>query len=402
MDDLQKASHALADSERCGPGPVLDCLSFMLRHLVRHLTAFDLDRFHNRGANYPDALALDAWLKAFLAIAEQHPTLLVDDATLRRRAYRQGWMMRKLLEGLPVPDQPTSPGENLRVLPEGFPRLPDEQLADPGSRTRRLFENQPAEDLLSRPMRTLLESILKDLDTPHELRELGMATFLDRPLGVLKQPGEVDRTPLVSYEACSLSTARQRLDCFRSWGLISHGNWTKWTGDLERLAVGGLSVMELPGRERPGVVALEDAQAASPDFLILRGTSSVHGLLEGYDWRRLQSRCPWLFTAGQAVPGYPRHRLLVRVHPIGHGLPLRLRFYNDAMQPLLELAPGPLSHDSPTYTEWAGGEFLTGGLQVISYADARGTRIDSREERIIIPPIFRCHAGNNTDALCLF
>ena len=44
-----------------------------------------------------------------------------------------------------------------------------------------------------------------------ELRELGTALYLDRPLGVYKEPAEVDRTPLLSYEAFSLTIAEARL-----------------------------------------------------------------------------------------------------------------------------------------------------------------------------------------------
>ena len=32
----------------------VDTIGYMLRHLCRHLTAFDLSVFHNFGANYPD------------------------------------------------------------------------------------------------------------------------------------------------------------------------------------------------------------------------------------------------------------------------------------------------------------------------------------------------------------
>src|SRR5262249_20804518 len=44
------------------PGNHADFLGYMLRYNVRHLTAYDLINFHHRGANYPDALFLDAVL----------------------------------------------------------------------------------------------------------------------------------------------------------------------------------------------------------------------------------------------------------------------------------------------------------------------------------------------------
>jgi hypothetical protein len=56
-----------------GPGPVTDIFSYLLRHLVRHLAAYDLATFHNLGDNYPDALMLDALLRAYLVMIESHP-----------------------------------------------------------------------------------------------------------------------------------------------------------------------------------------------------------------------------------------------------------------------------------------------------------------------------------------
>src|SRR5262249_49419341 len=41
-----------------------DFLSHLLCQQGRHLTAYDLITFHHRGANYPDALVIDAVLKA--------------------------------------------------------------------------------------------------------------------------------------------------------------------------------------------------------------------------------------------------------------------------------------------------------------------------------------------------
>src|SRR5205807_6710123 len=58
---------------------------------------------------------------------------------IRRRALRQGWIARKSYEGLRVPDAPTSPGENSRVLPMEFPRVPEEQILQPAMRTKLLF-----------------------------------------------------------------------------------------------------------------------------------------------------------------------------------------------------------------------------------------------------------------------
>src|SRR5207244_12098624 len=46
----------------------IDFLSYLLRQICRHLTAYDLITFHHRGANYPDALLLDSALKAYLSL----------------------------------------------------------------------------------------------------------------------------------------------------------------------------------------------------------------------------------------------------------------------------------------------------------------------------------------------
>src|SRR5262249_13872935 len=82
-------------------GEVIDFLSHLLRQTGRHLTAYDLVTFHHRGANYPDALLLDAALKAYLAWVNVCPAAFTtaDGARLRRRALRQGWLLRRRYEG---------------------------------------------------------------------------------------------------------------------------------------------------------------------------------------------------------------------------------------------------------------------------------------------------------------
>src|SRR5207247_7707005 len=52
-DNLVAVLMWLASDQKLGLTEVADVISYMLRHLVRHLTAFDLRTFHNRGANYP-------------------------------------------------------------------------------------------------------------------------------------------------------------------------------------------------------------------------------------------------------------------------------------------------------------------------------------------------------------
>ncbi len=135
------------ESQGCIPtAAVVDFLGWLLRQLGRHLTAYDLVVFHHRGANYPDALVLDAVLKAYLSRIEREPALFLDghgEKRMRRRALRQAWLIRRRYEGWPVPDLPTSPGENNRVLPPSHPRVPEEQILQPSRRTRRLYAGDP-------------------------------------------------------------------------------------------------------------------------------------------------------------------------------------------------------------------------------------------------------------------
>src|SRR5262249_50750420 len=140
---------------------------------------------------------------------------------IRRRALRQACLVRKHYEGHRVPDAPTSLGENLRVLPESFVRVPEEQITEAGKRRRKLYAEVPTVDILGEPGTHLLRAATDDLVDTDELRELGMALYLDRPLGVLQDPGEADRTPLASYEAFSRSIARRRLRELAAAGWIT-------------------------------------------------------------------------------------------------------------------------------------------------------------------------------------
>src|SRR5262249_14258151 len=145
-----------------------------------------------QGANYPDALLLDAALRAYLDLARSHPehllalqgddVLLGNRKRLRRRALRQALLLRRIYEGHAVPDAPTSPGENARVLPSPWQRVPEEQILSVTRRRKQLYEGMPSPS----PSEELLQACLEDLAHPDELRELGTAVFLDRPLGILK------------------------------------------------------------------------------------------------------------------------------------------------------------------------------------------------------------------------
>src|SRR5262249_515144 len=193
----------------------VDALAALLLQLGRHLTAYDLITFHHRGANYPDALLLDSTLKRYLSLIEQHPALFdaepIAKARRRRRALRQACFSRHFYEGHAVPDAPTSPGENARVLPPPHVRVPEEQILQPATRRRLLYADDPLTALLGVPTRRILQASLADLAHPEELRELGMAVFIERPLGAGKRPGEPDQTPLLAHAAFSRKLAASRV-----------------------------------------------------------------------------------------------------------------------------------------------------------------------------------------------
>jgi hypothetical protein len=341
-------------------------LGYFLRHLVRHLTAYDLRIFHNRGANYPDALALDLWLRELVGLLDRHAELRQE--RLLRRALRQAWLIRKQIEGLPVPDHPTSPGDNLRVLPPPFDRLPEEQVLRPEHRRVRLFTDQPAEALLSSAMCQLLRDTLHDLEDEAELRELGLAVFLDRPLGVFKVPGEVDRTPLFAYEALSRSIARQRLRLWHDLGFLDLEHWQNLSKKLDEMPVVGVPVSELPGRERPGVVALEDAVRASPDFVILRATRSTRELS-----RRLLA--PWIAH----LPDSIQHRSVLPIRSPRSRLfadgKTFLTVYDEHHRPVLEFGLGQTEPGPIRYREQAGVEQLADGLKLLRWWDDAGQEL---------------------------
>jgi hypothetical protein len=273
---------------------VLDTYSYMLRHLCRHLTAFDLRVFHNFGANYPDALFLDQLLKAYLALLSQNTSRILpcdeDSADvalrkrIRRRAVRQAVLVRTHYEGHLVPDAPTSMGENLRVLPPSFPRVSEAQITQPRARRKRLFEGDPTAALLDAAARDALSASMTDLDQVRELVELGTATFLARPLGANKLPGAVDRTPLVGYEALSRTIARRRLDALLSAGWFDGARHSDLVEHLNAISHDGVLANSLPLVERPGVVSLADAVKAAPDFVLIRSSASaLRDLLNQYD-----------------------------------------------------------------------------------------------------------------------
>ena len=107
-----------------------------------------------------------------------------------------------------------------------------------------------------------------------ELRELGTALYLDRPLGAFKAPGEPDQTILLSYIAFSRSIARQQLDLLgKDPELLLPDELAGFRHTLETLAVSGVSVADVPVTPRPGVATLADAAGTAKDFIFVRTIS---------------------------------------------------------------------------------------------------------------------------------
>jgi hypothetical protein len=369
---------------------VVDFLSYLLRQIGRHLTAYDLVTFHHRGANYPDALLLDVVLKDYFGRLERRPTLFLDApddiATeaqrkrLRRRALRQGCLLRSRYEGHRVPDAPTSQGENARVLPASHLRVGEEQILNPSRRRKQLFAGDPLGARLGETTRAILHASVADLQDLSELRELGLALFLDRPLGVAKHPTEPDQTTLFSYEAFSRSLAEGRLDY-----LTDTLHWIE-PAEQERLRrrlhadvfVPGIPLVVLPPTNRPSPVALEDAHKVAGDFVLLRTTSrTVTDFFAQYDFRPVWSR----FRLEAVGPS--RHLLVLRTGP-AVGI---LTVYDVEGRPRLELAiKGAHGYDSR-----GGVEFPVDGLSVLRVWEdtddpARPREHDLRAEPVAVRP----------------
>jgi hypothetical protein len=284
VDNTLAFLQALVEQGAMAAEDQVDFLSYLLRQICRHLTAYDLITFHHRGANYPDALLLDAALKTYLELIESHSELFSGTskpARLRRRALRQACLLRRYYEGHLVPDAPTSPGENARVLPPPHVRVPDEQILQPLKRRKQLYADDPTLQLPGPRARVVLQESLHDLHHPAELRELGTGLFIDRPLGTGKAAGEPDQTPLLSHEAFSRSLAARRLK-----------ELVDFTAELPLNALlaqlGALTVEGFPARDvalpdRP-VASLADACRVADDFVFVRTLpESVKQLFELFD-----------------------------------------------------------------------------------------------------------------------
>jgi hypothetical protein len=264
------------------PAAEIDFYGWILRQIVRHLSAYDLITFHHRGANYPDALVLDAVLKRYLQLIETRPALFLNalsdtDADrrsrrIRRRALHQGILLRKFYEGHPVPDAPTSPGENARVLPPPHVRVPEEQITQVHRRRKLLYDDDPLDQYISPAAGTVLDASIDDLREPAELAELGMAIFIDRPMGAAKAPGEPDQTLLFSHEAFSRALALRRLDSLaRAAPASERFPWEEYRRSLLDLPANGIPAANYRNAQH-GVVSLADVFRAGEDFVLLRTT----------------------------------------------------------------------------------------------------------------------------------
>jgi hypothetical protein len=281
-------------------------------------------------------------------------------ARLRRRALRMGLLLRRRYEGHAVPDVPTSPGENARVLPAPHVRVPEEQIRDPATRTRRLFANDPLDAHLGPQALAVLRQSLQDLKHAAELRDLGLAVFLDRPLGVFHRPGEPDQTPLLSYEAFSRSVAQRRLQELADWGLVAPEELTAYRDSLQALRVDGVPPPLAAGRPRPGTASLADAFKVADDFLILRTTaSSLRAFLGLFDFTELVRR----FQLDFLTDGRPA--LVMRAGP-GPGSEGGLAIFDEKLRRRVELRV----EGGAGYASRAGVEFPVGGLRVVRVWDA--------------------------------
>jgi hypothetical protein len=331
VDHLLRFLHLLVAAGALPGAGHVDYLSYTLRQIARHLTAYDLHTFHHRGANYPDALLLNAALKDYLGQIEAWPDLFLarpGDAEpdrqrkqQRRRALRQGWLLRRYYEGLPVPDAPTSPGENVRVLPAPHVRVPEEQILHPGRRRKFLYTDDPLDRHLGRQALAVLGQSIDDLQRLPDLRELGLGLFIDRPLGLLKAPAEPDQTLLFAHEAFSRAVARRRL-AFLAENVPTPERypWDSFRSALDQLPAPGRPA-SLWRREQHGVVSLSDAARAAEDFLLLRTIpGTVREFLRQYgvmDLARPEDR-DWLGQAQEVLivplPGVPLPQVVLALY----------------------------------------------------------------------------------------
>lgn len=272
-------SQCLTLAEMLGRGqPHLyaDFLAGLAMLIDRHLCAYDLVRFHHRGANYPDALLLAELWPRLVELAS--PQQL--QSSRFRRAVRHALLLRLEYEGLRVPDRPTSIGDNARVLPAPHLPLDEQQIHAPHRRPRRLFDDPL-------PDEPIVWDVLRDLDEPTELQQLGTALFLHRPFGFSKDPAEPDQTPLVSHRLLSRMVAERRLRALSGHADRIGGKPVvqRWLGELKTIEIAGLPLQAFGGTPKPGVVSLHDAAQSADDWIAISTTrSSLRSIADVLEW----------------------------------------------------------------------------------------------------------------------
>lgn len=348
---------ALADRGALSADQQVDFLGHLLRQLGRHLTAYDLVTFHHRGANYPDALLLDLALRQYIRVIETAPGRFTDEteeARLRRRALRQACLARRRYEGHLVPDLPTSPGENARVLPASHPRLPEEQLTQTHRRRRVLYAGESLAGVLSECARRVVAKSVADLMHFDERVEMGLGVFIDRPLGYAKAVGEPDLTPLLAHEAFSPSLARRRWQELKE--LCDEHSLAYDPAALDPLFENGLGPAGLPHKEvaecpRPAA-ALCDVRKVAADFVILRTLpKGMLALLDRLAPLQARYRLPFI-TDG---------RCRWCVQALDEAKVPRLMIYDDRQRRRLEMAVDA----SQGFRTRAGVELPRAGLQIL-------------------------------------
>jgi hypothetical protein len=235
--------------------------------------------------------------------------------------------------------------------------VPEEQILHPHRRTRRLYDGDPLDAYLGTSSRAVLGQSIADLTHPDELRELGLALFLDRPLGAGKGPLEPDQTPLLSYLAFSRSIARRRLDYLaNSLQLIpERTQYNSLCAMLEHaLDVKGLPLEAISATSRPGGASLADMAKVADDFLVLRTTSQTAAeLFEHYDFKEVKNRF-FLNDPTDLV-------LIVRVPAAADSSGLVLALYDAEIRRRLEVEVDPRLG----YASRGGREFPVAPLRIV-------------------------------------
>jgi hypothetical protein len=243
------------------------------------------------------------------------------------------------------------------VLPPPHVRVPETQIHDLHARTKRLFEGDTLNQHIGRWATEVLRQSLQDLHHPEEMSELGMAIFLDRPLGGGKAPLEHDGTRLLSYVAFSRSIAEDRLNYLRDTaGMIeTDADGRKLVAILSGLNVQGVPVEDIATFARPALVSLTDALKAAQDFVLLHTTRQTQTqFLGACNLGSLLARFP------SATLGFNEPMLILRTTPRDSPREM-LTCYDSRLRRRLELDFDP----AKGYVTWRGLEYPVDLLHVL-------------------------------------